>query len=111
MSESQQTCESIAAAARCREALERAYLDTLAAPETAESENACRTRAIDAAARAYRQAMPPLSGAENIRNFIACVAQGILLDVFTGSEPNQLLYAAQVANTATQGRASRNQAA
>ena len=111
MPETPQTCESIAAAARCREELERAFLDTLATPQTAESEKACRIRAVDAAARAYREAMPPLSGTENIRNFIACVAQGMLLDVFTGPESTRLLYAAPVANTATQGHTFRSKAA
>jgi hypothetical protein len=44
------------------------------------------------------QAMPPLSGCENIDNFIACVAHGILLDVFTGAQSTRVLFAAQVTN-------------
>jgi hypothetical protein len=32
-----------------------------------------------AAHKAYQRSLPPLTGDENIRNFIACVAQGILL--------------------------------
>jgi hypothetical protein len=52
------------------------------------------------AKNAYRQAMPPLSGHENIRDFIACVAQGILIEAISGSDGARLLYAAQVAHTA-----------
>jgi hypothetical protein len=52
------------------------------------------------AGRAFRQRMPPLSGHENIRDFIACVAQGILMDVISGSDGARLLYAAQVAHSA-----------
>jgi hypothetical protein len=51
------------------------------------------------AGRAFRQLMPPLSGHENIRNFIACAAQGILMDVISGSDGARLLYAAQVAHS------------
>jgi hypothetical protein len=52
------------------------------------------------AGNAYRQAMPPLSGHENIRDFIACVAQGMLIEVISGSDGARLLYAAQVAHSA-----------
>lgn len=53
---------------------------------------------------AYSHAMPRLNGATNIREFIACVAHGMLIDVFTGAEGARLLYAAQVANQAHQTR-------
>lgn len=46
---------------------------------------------------AYRNAMPTLSSPENIRNFIACLAHAMLLDVIDGA---RLLYAAQVAHSA-----------
>lgn len=52
------------------------------------------------AEHAYRLAMPPLSGPENIRDFIACVAHGILLDVIKSSDGARLLYAAQIARGA-----------
>ena len=45
----------------------------------------------------YRAVMPPLTGGENIRNFIACVAHGIVLKVFVDNEGSKLIYAAQVA--------------
>jgi hypothetical protein len=47
--------------------------------------------------QAYRRAMPPLTGQENISNFIACVAHGILIDAIDGRDATRLLYAAQVA--------------
>jgi hypothetical protein len=48
---------------------------------------------------AYCTAMPKLSGAANIRDFIACVTYAMLLDVISGSDGTRLLYAAQVAHT------------
>ena len=47
--------------------------------------------------RAFLDTMPPLVGRENIRNFIACVAQAAIMHVVYGKELTQLLYAAQVA--------------
>jgi len=48
----------------------------------------------------YRNAMPPLTGARNIRDFVACVAHAIVLNAIDGSDATRLLYAAQVASTA-----------
>jgi len=53
-----------------------------------------------AAAVAYRQAMPALSGSQNIADFIACVAHGLVLDAIPGNDASRLIYAAQVAHTA-----------
>jgi hypothetical protein len=47
--------------------------------------------------RAYKNAMPPLHGRENIRDFIACLTHAMLMDYFDGSDATRLLYAAQVA--------------
>ena len=49
------------------------------------------------AAEAYRAAMPALSTRESCRDFIACVAQGILLGAIAEKHGGKLLYAAQVA--------------
>jgi hypothetical protein len=49
---------------------------------------------------AYCNALPKLSGATNIRNFIACVTHAMALEILPGSEGTRLLYAAQVAQTA-----------
>ncbi len=48
---------------------------------------------------AYYSAMPPLVGYENIRDFVACVAQGVLLGAISESQSSRLLYAAQVAQS------------
>jgi hypothetical protein len=50
------------------------------------------------ASLAYRRAMPPLSGHENIRDFIACVAYGLLIGAIEEKSGSKLLYAAQVAH-------------
>jgi hypothetical protein len=52
-----------------------------------------------AAEKAYRKAMPRLSGEDNIRDFIACVAQGMLIGAIAGPDGARLLYAAQVDHT------------
>jgi hypothetical protein len=49
---------------------------------------------------AYGIHMPKLSGADNVRDFIACVAHGMLIGIIPSSEGTRLLYAAQVANAA-----------
>jgi hypothetical protein len=49
---------------------------------------------------AFSNAMPPLSTLESIRDFIACVAHGILIGVFSTEQSTRLLYAAQVAISA-----------
>jgi hypothetical protein len=92
------------AVTRCSQARENAYRAVLSTREKDESEYRRVDRAEKTAAKAYREAMPPLSGSENIRNFIACVAQGLLLKVFIAPESTQLLYAAQVANSAASKR-------
>jgi hypothetical protein len=45
----------------------------------------------------YRAHMPRLSGPDNIRDFVACVAHGMCTGVIPGAEGTRLLYAAQVA--------------
>ena len=52
------------------------------------------------AAAAYCRALPNLSGVENIRAFIACVAQGLATGVIEGATASRLVYAAQVAKSA-----------
>ena len=49
---------------------------------------------------AYCAAMPKLSGAGNIRDFIACVTHAMALEIVPGHEGTRLLYAAQVAHMA-----------
>ncbi len=60
-----------------------------------------------AANRAYRDAMPPLSGDENIRDFIACVTHAMIADIIRDDSGSKLLYAAQVAYTTTRGHSKQ----
>jgi|GEM_PF-3583067 len=53
------------------------------------------------AGETYRAAMPPLSTTDGCLDFIACVAQGILLGAISEKDSGKLLYAAQVALAAT----------
>jgi len=71
--------------------------------------NACKTemarglkdwQAADFGKKAFRDNLPPLVGYENVRDFIACIAQAILLNVVDGEEASKLLYAAQIALSA-----------
>lgn len=86
---------SRAAIKRCCDAWQRAFNKFL--KEKNVSGDAANVFAAHRAAPAYCQAMPPLAGYENICDFIACAAHGILLDAIPEKRANQLLYAAQVA--------------
>ena len=60
------------------------------------------------AAQAYRSAMPPLSGQENIGDFIACVAKRKKIGAIEGSNGTKLLYAAQVALSTIRRQPTQN---
>jgi hypothetical protein len=49
------------------------------------------------AAAAYCDAMPDLSGCQNIQDFIACVAHGMITGLIDHIDGPKFLYAAQVA--------------
>lgn len=83
-----------AAIRRCCTAWERAYETYL---EGTDRGSTIRIFAAHEAGPAYCRAMPPLAGYENIRDFIACAAHGILINAIPEKRANQLLYAAQVA--------------
>jgi hypothetical protein len=76
--------------AHCMSAWEHAYKTTLAKDKDSPL-------ASYEASKAYREAMPPLSGYENIRDFIACTAHAMLIGALLGEQGTKLLYAAQVA--------------
>jgi hypothetical protein len=84
------------AVARCRDAYLKAYLafrDSNGGPGKA-STHYCEK----AGGRAFRNALPQLSSRQNILAFIACIAEGVLLEeAIDGSDSGRLLYAAQVA--------------
>jgi hypothetical protein len=81
------------AVARCCQA----YADTFKARQAIGDSD---YKAKNAAAEAYRLAMPKLSSDESIHGFIACIAYGILIEAFENRQATQLLYAAQVASGA-----------
>ena len=78
------------AIARCAEAFENAYRTYL---EEHESEY-CATQK---GGEAYRALLPPLTSRDNCRDFIACIAHGMLLGAIADKNAGKLLYAAQVA--------------
>jgi hypothetical protein len=87
-------CNNLAVATCCA-----AYAGALKSTrELGKSSFACK----DAAGRAYRLALPPLTGADNIRDFVACAAYGMLLGAISPADGARLLYAAQVASSALQ---------
>lgn len=80
-----------AALRRCCGAWQRAFDACMESPGGNEF------RAARDAGEAYCNAMPMLAGSEGVRDFIACVAHGILIGSIRREKSGQLLYAAQVA--------------
>jgi hypothetical protein len=80
------------AVARCCEAWQRAFQDAMSRKNN-ESD------ARGWADKAFRNAMPALSGEEGIRDFVACAAHGLLIGTIKEERATKLLYAAQVATT------------
>ncbi|MGA3136215.1 MAG: hypothetical protein ABSC88_09505 [Terracidiphilus sp.] len=81
---------------RCCDAWKRAFKAHMDNSD-GDNEGGDRFLAAQEAGTAYCVAMPPLSGYENIRDFIACTAHGILIGAIPAQKSGQLLYAAQVA--------------
>jgi small ligand-binding sensory domain FIST len=77
------------AIARCCAAWERAFQAELA---KGEDEIFARVTAHEA----YRDAMPTLSAGQSVGEYIACVAQGILIGAIQEKRGSKLLYAAQI---------------
>jgi hypothetical protein len=91
-----------AAVALCACAWEKVYQAALERNKTEHS-------AECGAGKAFRQAMPPLCGYENICDFIACASYGMLTGAIDEKDGTKFLYAAQVA-LATVPRKSKTQA-
>ena len=66
--------------------------------KAAKKRSDSKSFAAEQAEKAFRAAMPPLSGDQNIRDFIACVVRGMLIDVIPGPVGSRLLYAAPLAS-------------
>ncbi len=82
---------------RTQKALEHTQAEWSRAYELAQTKGLNSTRALRMASVAYKLAMPRMDSLPAIRAAIACIAQGITLEVFDGRDGSQLLYAAQVA--------------
>ncbi len=83
---------SFNAVKRCCKAWNRALDD-------AKTKNLSGYDAMAAAKKAYRRAMPYLCGEDNIRGFIACIAEAVLIGAIYDREATKLVYLAQVALT------------
>jgi hypothetical protein len=94
---------AIPAVARCVEAYNKAYEDAFANSGINVFE------AKRAGNFAYRQSLPPLIGRRNIRDFTACIAHGMLLNVIDTAEGTRILYAAQVAANTRNSQPARTQ--
>src|SRR5579859_927991 len=78
------------AVAHCQDEWHHAY-------QLAKEKGLQQQKALRMASVAYKLAMPRMESLNAIRAAIACIAQGISLEVFDGRDGSQLLYAAQVA--------------
>lgn len=78
------------ALAHCKDEWTRAYA-------LAKGKGQPPAKALRMATVAYKLAMPNLDSLAAIKAAVACIAQGIRLEVFDGRDGSQLLYAAQVA--------------
>lgn len=102
--------------ARCCGAMDRTFSKAYAehlrregkSPKEGDDSSFAYIYALREARKAYRAAMPALCGANNIRDFIACVAHGILLEIFERSDATKLLYAAQVASAIPAARSAKS---
>jgi hypothetical protein len=91
----------IPAVARCCEAFQLAY-------DADFKKRKHDFLARQVAGQAYRNLMPPLSDKESIRDFVACVAHGLLIKAIEDNSVGKLIYAAQVALSAASSQAKSN---
>lgn len=89
------------AVARCCDAFNRTHQRVLAAGNHP-------VIALLRAHEAFRQALPPLSNSRNIRDFITCIAYGMVTKLILEKSATKLLYAAQVAHNTLPKRSPRN---
>ena len=82
---------------RTEKALTTCKAEWSSAYDLAKSKGQTASRAMGMASVAYKLAMPKMDSLPGIKASIACIAQGIALEVFDGRDGSQLLYAAQVA--------------
>ena len=82
---------------RTDKALDHCKTEWSRAYSVAQEKGLAGSKALRMASVAYKLAMPKMDSLPTIRASIACIAQGITLEVFDGRDGSQLLYAAQVA--------------
>jgi len=92
------------AVARCMAAWERAN-DLVSAQYTGKEPFDFEAFAVGELHTAYRDAMPPLIGHDNICDFIACVAHAMLKDIFDQPECQLYFNAARTALAACRAKA------
>jgi hypothetical protein len=85
------------AIAQCRQAWQQAFDACMKKSARKMSRWSAERDSAQEAAAAFRAAMPQLIGFTAIRDFVACVAYGALIDAIPPERTGQLLYAAQVA--------------
>jgi len=95
-SKSAPSAQSNPAVLRCCRAWDKAYQRAL---DTDEQEDADEEAAERQADCAYREAMPPLDGIRNARDFIACITYGCMIGAIDGADYSRFLYAVQVIHT------------
>jgi hypothetical protein len=78
---------------RCNRAWQRVYNKELADIDEGESDYPARK----AANEAYQRAMPPLSGYQNICDFIACIGHALVIDAIRPSDAGRLIAIAKIA--------------
>lgn len=82
---------------RCAEAWKRAHDLASLVPKKQRHEEEYDRFVNGESARAFRDAMPPLIGFENIQEYIACVAYAELHEIFTYPERQRLFECARFA--------------
>ena len=92
------------AIARCTTAWEKPYRAQI-------DKDGFESDAVREAGQAFRAAMPPLTTRDHCRDFIACVAQGMLLGAIDEKQGTKLLYAVQIALTAASAQEKSHEAA
>lgn len=94
------TTQAARAVAKCQDEWNHAY-------QLAKEKGQPQQKALRMAAVAFKLAMPRMESMTAIRAAIACIAQGISLEVFDGRDGSQLLYAAQVAMSTIKTKGAR----
>jgi hypothetical protein len=84
---------------RCARAWKRTYELASLLPRKERHEQEYDSFANGESARAFRDAMPPLVGFQNIQDYIGCVAYAQLHDIFTVPECQRLFDTAKFALT------------